>query len=111
MALSKIEIIERLIEVPEKSPPAFFKREMKMLNQLCETYSKEFMSIINFDQKFDSLQYLRSSKLKEALDKKFRAFNFKVEFSKYPKYNIGRKTGKDIEIKKPKKTAKDFLNE
>ena len=52
-----------------------------------------------------------ADKLKEALDKKFRAFNFKVDFSKYPKYNIGRKTGKDIEIKKPKKTAKDFLNE
>ena len=82
-----------------------------MLNDLCDRYSQDFMSIINFDQKFDSLQYLRSSKLKEALDKKFRAFNFKVDFSKYPKYNIGRKTGKDIEIKKPKKTAKDFLNE
>ena len=82
-----------------------------MLNDLCDSYSQDFMSIVTFDKKFDSLAYLVSEKLKETLDKKFRAFNFKVDFSKYPKYNIGRKTGKDIEIKKRKKTAKDFLNE
>ena len=82
-----------------------------MLNDLCDRYSQDFMSIVTFDKKFDSLAYLVSEKLKETLDKKFRAFNFKVDFSKYPKYNIGRKTGKDIEIKKRKKTAKDFLNE
>lgn len=82
-----------------------------MLNDLCDRYSQDFMSIVTFDKKFDSLAYLVSEKLKETLDKKFRAFNFKVDFSKYPKYNIGRKTGKDIAIKKLKKTAKDFLNE
>ena len=82
-----------------------------MLNDLCDRYSQDFMSIVTFDKKLDSLAYLVSEKLKETLDKKFRAFNFKVDFSKYPKYNIGRKTGKDIEIKKRKKTAKDFLNE
>ena len=82
-----------------------------MLNDLCDRYSQDFMSIVTFDKKFDSLAYLVSEKLKETLDKKFRAFNFKVDFSKYPKYNIGRKTGNDIEIKKRKKTAKDFLNE
>ena len=111
MPLNKREIIFRLLEVPDKARRPFFAREMKMLNDLCDRYSQDFMSIVTFDKKFDSLAYLVSEKLKETLDKKFRAFNFKVDFSKYPKYNIGRKTGKDIEIKKRKKTAKDFLNE
>ena len=49
--------------------------------------------------------------MKEALDKKFKAFNFKVDFSKYPKYNFGRKSGKDANIIKRKKSIKDFLDE
>ena len=54
---------------------------------------------ITFDKKFDSLAYLVSQKLKDTLDQKFRAFNFRVDFSKYPKYNIGSKEGEDIKIK------------
>ena len=111
MSLNKREILFRLLDVPDKGRRPFFAREMKMLNDLCGRYSQEFMAIITFEKKFDSLAYLASNKLKKTLDEKFRAFNFKVDFSKYPKYNIGRKTGKDVEIKKRKKTAKDFLNE
>ena len=111
MPLNKIQIIERLIEVPEKSPPAFFKKQMKMLNTLCKRYSMQFMSVVSFNKKFDSLEVLISPALKSTLDKKFKAFNFKVDFSKYPKYNLGRKSGKDANIIKRKKSIKDFLDE
>ena len=111
MLLNKREIIFRLIEVPEKGRRPFFSREMKVLNDLCDRYSQEFMSIVTFYKKIDSLAYLVSDKLKATLDKKFRAFNFKVDFSKYPVYNIGDKVGKDRQIKNKLKTVKDFLNE
>jgi|TARA_R100001460_G_scaffold286_5_gene1383 hypothetical protein len=109
--LNKREILFRLLDVPEKGRRPFFAREMKMLNNLIERYSQEFMSCIYFENKFDSLAYLTSPKLKTTLDKKFRAFNFRVDFSKYPKYNIGKKFGKDAKVKVKKKTIKDFLNE
>jgi len=86
-------------------------REMKMLNDLCDRYSIEFMNEVSFDRKFDSLAYLVSDKLKETLDKKFRAFNFVVDLSKYASYDIGEKIGEDAEIKKIIKSIKGFLNE
>ena len=111
MLLNKREIIFRLIEVPDKGRRPFFAREMKMLNDLIERYSQEFMSCVTFEKKFDSLAYLVSAKLKRKLDKKFRAFNFRVDFSRYPKYTIGEKVGKDAKIKIRKKNIKDFLND
>ncbi len=108
---NKREIIFRLLEVPDKGRRPFFAREMKMLNGLCERYSLEFMNIVNFGKKFDSLAYLVSDKLKSTLDEKFRAFNFRVDLSKYEVYHIGEKVGQDKTIKPKKKTVKDFLNE
>ena len=108
---NKRNIIFRLLEVPDKGRRPFFAREMKLLNDLCERYSLEFMNIASFSKKFDSLAYLVSPKLKDALDEKFRAFNFKVDLSKYQTYDIGEKTGKDAIIPPPQKTIKDFLDE
>ena len=104
-------MLARLVEIPEKNKRFFYAREMKMLNDLCDRYSEGFMMIVSFDKKFDSLAYLVSPKLKDLLDQKFRAFNYVVDKSKYPEYNLGEKTGKDIITKKNKKTTKDFLNE
>jgi len=78
---------------------------------LCDRYSQEFMAIVSFNKKFDSLAYLVSDKLKSTLDEKFRAFNFKVDFSKYKTYNLGEKVGKDGNLSRKNKTIKDFLNE
>jgi len=78
---------------------------------LTERYSLEFVSIIDFGKKFDSLAYLVSSKLKGTLDQKWRAFNYKVDKSKYVEYNIGEKFGEDKIIKSRNKNTKDFLNE
>jgi hypothetical protein len=108
---NKREIIFRLIEVPDKGRRPFFAREMKLLNDLCDRYSLEFMDIVNFGKKFDSLAYLVSPKLKGVLDEKFRAFNFKVDLSKYKTYDIGEKVGEDSVITPRKRTVKDFLDE
>ena len=108
---NKREIIFRLLEVPDKGRRPFFAREMKMLNDLCERYSLEFMNIVNFGKKFDSLAYLVSDKLKSTLDEKFRAFNLRVDLSKYEVYNIGEKCGEDAIVPPRHKTIKDFLNE
>lgn len=82
-----------------------------MLNDLCNRYSQEFMSIVSFNKKFDSLSYLVSDKLKGTLNEKFRAFNFTVDLSKYESYDIGDKVGPDGDVSRTKKTIKDFLNE
>ena len=111
LKLNKRQILEKLLIIPEKGRRPFFSREMKLLTDLCSKYSQEFMSIVSFPKKFDSLTYLISPKLTDKLDEKFRAFNFKVDFSKYPRYNIGDKFGKDAKIKPNKKTIRDFLNE
>lgn len=114
MAKSKINkknILSRLTLVPIKDKRLFYMREMKMLNDLCDRYSLEFMNEVSFDRKFDSLAYLVSEKLKETLDKKFRAFNFKVDLSQYEHYDIGEKVGEDASVEKKTKTIKQFLNE
>jgi len=108
--INKRSVLYRLVEVPEKQKRFFFAREMKMLNSLCERYSLEFMEVIDFGKKFDSLAYLTSPKLRDKLDEKFRAFNYKFDKSKYPDYNIGEKCGEDIKTTK-KKTIKNFLDE
>ena len=71
----------------------------------------EFMNIVSFDQKFESLAYIVCDKLKMKMDLKFAAFNFKIDSSKYEIYSIGDKIGEDIEVKQRKKTTKQFLNE
>ncbi len=108
---NKREIVFRLLEVPDKGRRPFFAREMKMLNDLCERYSLEFMNIVDFGKKFDSLAYLVSDKLKDTLDQKFRAFNFKVDLSKYEVYHIGDKVGEDGAVPPKRKTVRDFLDE
>lgn len=108
---NKREIIFRLLEVPDKGRRPFFAREMKMLNDLCERYSLEFMYIVDFGKKLDSLAYLVSDKLRGTLDQKFRAFNFRVDLSKYEVYHIGEKVGEDKSFPAKRKTVKDFLDE
>jgi hypothetical protein len=109
--INKKHILARLTLVPQKDKRLFYMREMKFLNILCERYSLEFMNIVSFDKKFDSLAYLVSDKLKDTLDKKYRAFNFRIDFSKYTTYNIGDKIGEDPKLDLKLKTIKDFLNE
>ena len=97
--------------MPNTEKRFFYAREMKMLNDLCNLYSLEFMDIVSFEKKFDSLAYLVSPKLRNTLDQKFRAFNYVVDKTRYPTYTIGEKYGDDKKIAKKIKTTKDFLDE
>lgn len=107
---SKKEILGRLVEIPKNGKRAFWSREMMFLKKLEERYSLEFLQIVTFPKKYDSLAYLVSDALKETMDKKWRNFNFKVDFSKYDTYDIGNKSGKDYvsSDNKPKNTKDLF---
>lgn len=109
--INKKEILSRLTLVPQKDKRLFYMREMKFLNDLCDRYSLEFMNIVSFDKKFDSLAYLVCAKLKMTLDLKFRAFNYKIDTSKYVSYTITDKCGEDVDVAHKPKTAKQFLND
>lgn len=109
--INKRKILKKLVEDPTTNKRFFYAREMKFLNDLCNRYSLEFMDVVSFSKKFFSLSYLISPKLKDTMDRKWRAFNYKLDKNKYEEYTIGEKVGQDKEIKKQPKTTKDFLNE
>lgn len=109
--LNKFKILARLVNIPDKNKRLFYSREFKMMKTLTERYSLEFLSVVDFGKKFDSIAYLVSPKLTDTLDKKWRAFNYKFDKNKYKEYTIGEKCGEDKPIKKQIKTTKDFLNE
>lgn len=108
---NKFSVLSRLVDIPEKNKRQFYQREFKIMNSLSDRYSLEFLSVLDFGRKFDSLAYLLSFKLKDTLDQKWRAFNYKFDKSKYMDYNIGSKFGEDKKIEKKNKTTRDFLNE
>jgi len=103
-------IIERLVEIPRTQKRFFWGREMKLLKDLEARYSLDFLEIVTFPKKYDSLAYIVSKALKDTMDKKWRNFNFKVDFSKYMVYDMGEKCGKDYEsiYNKPKNTKDLF---
>lgn len=109
--INKTKILNRLLDTPKANKRVFYMREMKLLNVLCERYSLEFMNVLTFSKKVDSLRYFTSPKLKQTLDQKFRAFNYCVDNSKYVEYDLGEKVGEDKPISTKNKTIKDFLNE
>lgn len=103
-------VIGRLVDVPTTQKRFFWAREMKLLKDLEERYSLDFLEIIHFPKKYDSLAYIVSKPLKETMDRKWRNFNFKVDLSKYDAFILGEKTGKDYISKDNKpKNIKDLL--
>jgi hypothetical protein len=102
--------IQRLIEVPKVQKRFFWAREMKLLKDLEARYSLDFLEIVTFPKKYDSLAYLVSKELKTTMDRKWRNFNFKVDLSKYKTYSLGEKCGKDHTVKhnKPRNTKDLF---
>ena len=99
-------IIGRLVDIPKVQKKFFWAREMKLLKDLEERYSLDFLEIVTFPKKYDSLAYLVSKELKDTMDRKWRNFNFKVDLSKYDSIVLGEKTGKDYisSDNKPKNT-------
>tara|TARA_X000001316_G_scaffold12006_1_gene5250 strand:- start:166 stop:522 length:357 start_codon:yes stop_codon:yes gene_type:complete len=103
-------IIGRLVDIPAVQKRFFWAREVKLLKNLEARYSLEFLEIVTFPKKYDSLAYLVSKVLKDTMDRKWRNFNFKVDLSKYDTIILGEKTGKDYvsSDNKPRNT-KDLL--
>tara|TARA_E500000318_G_C3567740_1_gene216449 strand:- start:650 stop:1006 length:357 start_codon:yes stop_codon:yes gene_type:complete len=103
-------IINRLIDVPKTQKRFFWAREMKLLKDLEARYSLDFLEIITFPKKYDSLAYIVCKELKETMDRKWRNFNYKVDHSKYDTYSIGEKSGKDyVRLDNKPKNTKDLL--
>ena len=102
--------IERLVDIPKTQKRFFWSREMKLLKDLEARYSLDFLEIVTFPKKYDSLAYLVSKELKKTMDKKWRNFNFKVDLSKYDRYTLGEKSGKDyIHTNNKPKSTKDLF--
>ena len=98
--------IGRLVDIPKTQKKFFWAREMKLLKDLEQRYSLDFLEIVTFPKKYDSLAYLVSKELKDTMNRKWRNFNFKVDLSKYDFIVLGEKTGKDYipSDNKPKNT-------
>jgi len=102
--------IERLVEVPKTQKRFFWSREMKLLKDLEARYSLDFLEILTFPKKYDSLAYIISKELRSTMDRKWSNFNFKVDFSKYNQHDIGEKSGKDfVSIDYKPKNTKDLF--
>jgi len=104
----KKAIVERMITIPPKNKRPFWAREMKFLNELFSLYPNvDFWKLIKFNQKYDSLIFLKGDYGKKTLKKKFLEFSY--EPKQYKPIKISKKTGKDFSYNKTNKTIKDFL--
>ena len=102
--------IGRLIDIPKTQRRFFWAKEMKLFKDLEGRYSLDFLEIVTFPKKYDSLAYLVSKELQDTMNRKWRNFNFKVDFSKYETHTIGEKCGKDyIPADHKPKNTKDLL--
>lgn len=109
--INKRTILKKLVEFPSKGSRIFFSKEMKMLNLLIERYSEDFVNALTFDKKYDSIAILLCDSFKQELDRRFRCFEYKVDYSKYDAHKISNeKFGEDLKLNKKPKTIRDFLN-
>lgn len=109
--LNKRNLLKKFLEIPRSASRDFYSREMKMLNSLIERYSEDFVSKLNFAKKFDSMAIVICDAFKIELDRKFRNFNYEIDYSKYDIFKVDAvKHGKDSVVKKKIKTIRDFLN-
>ena len=109
--INKRNLLKRFLEIPRSASRDFYCREMKMLNSLIERYSEEFIFKLNFAKKFDSMAVIICDAFKTELDKKFRNFNYEIDYSKYKTFELSPiKFGEDSVIKKKTKTIRNFLN-
>ncbi len=106
----KKKIIERLLNVPAKQKRMFWAREMKFLNDFLKKYpDMGFWSKVSFGAKLDSLLLLKGETGEQQLRKKFLEYKYIIPDKKT--YNIGKKSGKDIDVNPPPKTLKEFLKQ
>jgi hypothetical protein len=109
--LNKRDLLKKLILFPKNGVRAFFSKEMKLLNDLIDRYSEEFIAALSLDKKYDSVAILLCESFKKDLDKRFSNFNYKIDETKYDKITLSKdKVGEDVQTSKKIKTLRGFLN-
>ena len=108
---NKKQLLKKFVEFPKTGIRFFFAKEMKLLNDLIDRYSIEFVDALSLIKKYDSMAVILSDSYKKELDKKFNNFNYKIDSSKYDIVTLSdSKSGEDAVIKSKPKTIRDFLN-
>jgi hypothetical protein len=105
--INKQQLLARLVEKPSQGIREWSMREFTLMKRLEETYSLEFLNIIDFGKKLPSLAVLSSEWGENELARKFHAFNYQPPKTE----NIilsPEKFGEDREVKK-KQTLRDLL--
>lgn len=109
--INKKQLLAKFVNIPPAQKREFFMREFKLLNDLEEKYSLDFLLALSLPKKYDSMAIILCDSFKKHLDKKFRDFNYKIDMSKYEKIILNsEKSGEDLTVNIKLKTIKDFLN-
>ena len=109
--INKRELLKKFVSFPKKDLRLFFAREMKLLNDLIEKYSIEFVQALSLDKKYESVAIILCESFKPEIDKRFTSFNYKTDYSLYNDVAISEnKSGEDSAVKFKPKTIRDFLN-
>jgi hypothetical protein len=109
--INKRELLKKFVSFPKKDVRFFFAREMKLLNDLIEKYSIEFVQALSLDKKYESVAIILCESFKPEIDKRFTSFNYKTDYSLYNDVAISEnKSGEDSAVKFKPKTIRDFLN-
>jgi hypothetical protein len=110
--INKRDIIKSLVEVPPKGLRPFWAKEMTLLKRLEAKYPLEFIAVLKFPKKFESLAVLLGGPLVKELESRFYQFNYQPKMSTPEKVDFGaEKYGADLTIADKPKTVKDFLDE
>jgi hypothetical protein len=109
--VNKKLLLRKFVNVPPKGSRLFYMKEMTLLNSLIERYSEEFVSVLKFPKKYDSMAVIICESYKAEIDRKFRDFNYKIDDSKYEEIKLSNfKSGEDFNLVTKPKTIKKFLN-
>jgi hypothetical protein len=109
--INKRHLLKKFVEFPKTGIRHFFSREMKLLNDLIERYSIEFVDALSLDKKYESMAIILCDSFKKEIDKRYKHFNYKIDHSKYEKQIISeQKFGENLQVNKKLKTIRDFLN-
>ena len=84
---------------------------MTLLKRLEAKYSLDFLKVVKFPNKFESLMLLSSGPLAKELDSRWYQFHWVPKMEEPKKVEItAEKIGQDVTIASKPKTIKDFLN-
>ena len=109
MKFNKREVVQRLIEVPDKGRRAFWAKQMAIFNKLLDKFPKEdFWRKVCFPQKYQGMEYLLSEYGLVLVSQKYREFNYKIHPA--PTFSFNKNIIGEAPTLNPKpNTLNDFL--